>query len=288
MAAEDSLNLFERDFVEFMAGKRNRSADEMEKIFIETKRRYDFSQDRYNALTGDIARVQRIMYDTATQEDAIDCYRAHALLHLFRFISYTYPKAKSKYAHELFRDLKKGEFGNLYNFIKRKLVGRKSGKAVGVGFEGIAAFLADKVGAAPIVVDYGCGLGHASFEIAKLNKKAKIYLVDIDCLTLEFAEFRFRKHDVNVEIIPVTGENMYPELPRHNICIAREVMEHVAEPLVVYQNICSALEAGGFLYGGFEDHEKNMYHISTDLSGLREKVVKDFEKLQHHCYRKSS
>ena len=65
--------------------------------------------------------------------------------------------------------------------------------------------------------------------------------IDIDCLTLEFTEFRFNKHQVNVEIIPVSKNNLYPKLPVHNICIATEVMEHLIQPLKAYQNIKNSL-----------------------------------------------
>jgi len=63
-------------------------------------------------------------------------------------------------------------------------------------------------------------------------------------------------------------------------------MEHVAQPLKAYDNILKALRAGGVIYGDFHDHHKNMWHISTDLSQIRQRISEDFQILDHRCYKK--
>ncbi len=280
------LNEVETDFIEFMAARRNKPAAEVEEVFRRTKARFGFSGRDYAKLTGQIPNLYRIMYDTTTAEETVKCYRSHELLHLFAYISYSYPKPKSSYLRELRRDLKKGEWRNIHNFIRRKLVGRKKQKGIYLGPKGIANFLTDAVNETPIVVDYGSGLAYISYEIAKANTDAKIFLVDIDCLVQEFAVFRLKKIGADVRPISVTKTNLYPELPPHNICIASEVMEHVAQPLKVYDNILKALQVGGAVYGDFDDHPRNMWHISTDLSQIRQRIAEDFQVLEHRCYKK--
>ncbi len=280
------LNEVENDFIEFMAAKRNRPLPETKSVFCKTKERFKFSGPEYAKLTGQIPQLHRILYDTTTEEDTVRCYQAHELLHLFAYISYSYPKLKSSYLRELRRDLKKREWRNIYNFIRRKLAGQKKQKGIYLGPKGIAKFLTDAVDETPIVVDYGSGLAYISYEIAKANKDTKIFLVDIDCLVQEFAVFRLKKIGADVQTIAVTETNLYPVPPDHNICIASEVMEHIAQPLVAYENICHAMHVGGILYGGFEDHQPNMFHISPDLGQLRERISRDFGKLNYRCYRK--
>ena len=43
---------------------------------------------------------------------------------------------------------------------------------------------------------------------------------------------------------------------------------------------------GGVVYGDFDDHQKNMWHISTDLSEIRQKISEDFQVMEHRCYKR--
>ena len=65
-------------------------------------------------------------------------------------------------------------------------------------------------------------------------------------------------------------------------------MEHVMRPLVAYENIHKSMELGGILYGNFEDHEKDMFHISPDLMDLRKKITQNFKEIHYCCYKKIS
>ena len=103
---------------------------------------------------------------------------------------------------------------------------------------------------------------------------------------MEFADFHFKKQGINPEFIKVTKSNPYPILPKHNICIATEVMEHVCQPLKAYQNIHDTMEKGGILYGNFEDHDKGMFHVSPMLKDLRDKIARDFQPVDYRCYKK--
>jgi SAM-dependent methyltransferase len=149
---------------------------------------------------------------------------------------------------------------------------------------GVAEFLLQSVGKAPVVVDYGCGFAHLSFEIAKQDPEAKVHLIDIECLPLAFARFRFEKHGLKAEPIVVTAEALYPRLPAHDVCIASEVMEHVYRPLEVYDHIVESLRPGGTLHGGFEDHRPGILHVSPVLAALRERVQRDFERVGVRTY----
>lgn len=286
MKNNKKLNQVELDFIDFMSEKTSRQQESLKKIFIQLRDRYKFNTPGYAGLTGDVAHLYRMLYDTDTEENTIRCYQFHALLNLYRFISYTYAKPKGQYIKEFWRDMKKGQFRNLINFLRRKLLkvstATKKNKADG----SISEFLLSKSKPEPVVVDYGCGLAGISFEMAQIRKEARVYLVDVDCITLDFMEYRFGKHARQVESIRITPDNIYPDLPPHDICIIREVLEHVHKPLMVCENILKSLNAGGVMYGNFNDHNINMYHISADLSNVRTWLKQHFDQIGPGCYRK--
>jgi len=280
----------EQDFIDFISQKNKLSATESEKLFILTKEQFAFSGSEYRKLSGQIHDLFRIIYHDQDEKTLVEAYQFHALMHLFRFISYSYPAAKPRYSGYLksfVRALSKGEFNKIFNFIQRKTTSQSAGNELR-NPQSRAKFLIEQLNApqTATVVDYGCGLGYISFEIGKLDPQTKIYLVDIDCLTLEFAEFRFKKHGLNVETIKIIPDDIYPTLPKHNICLATEVMEHVVQPLTVYKNILGGLEKGGLLYGNFADHSPEMFHVSPDLSELRHSIASDFQPIGKMCYKK--
>lgn len=242
-----SLNDIEQDFIEFFSIKRKHSKEEIKSIFLETRNRFAFAGSQYRQLCDDIHNLFKIQYDDSDEKDLVDSYKFHELLHLFRMISYSYNR----------------------------------------DFKGEAEYLTKLADKSPIIcVDYGCGLGYLSHAICKRKQESEIYLVDIDSLILEFAKFRFEKQNFEVKIIPVSKNNVYPVLPMHNICIAEEVMEHLKQPLIAYQHIYESLEKGGILRGCFMNHGAETFHVSPDLSLLREQLSRNFKMVGRNCYKK--
>lgn len=282
------FNQIEKDFIEFISIKYSRPYKEAENIFRETKNKFKFTSLAYKELTLDMYDLFKILYDDSDEKRAVDAYKFFDLIHLFRFISYSYPRPYHGFGDNLisfFKILRKKEFRRLYEIMKARIFnGRNRGPSR--NYAALAKFLLNKIGGYPVIVDYGCGLGYVSFEIGLLNKNSKIYLVDIDSLVLEFAKFRFNKYGINVETIIVSKDDLYPNLPKHNLCIATDVMEHIAHPLNAYNNIYESLEKGGILYGDFDNREVMSFHISPDLGKLREKISNDFEEVDAICYRK--
>jgi 2-polyprenyl-3-methyl-5-hydroxy-6-metoxy-1,4-benzoquinol methylase len=199
-------------------------------------------------------------------------------MHLLRFISYekiasqsSNPFKKVKTAARL---IKKLEISYFIRAVKGKFSEKKEAHVH--DFTGISGYLLSKMDSpVEVVVDYGCGPAFISFELSKQvaerSKNSLItYLVDIDTLILEFAKFRFRKYGLKVETIVVTNEDMYPKLPKHDICIVTEVLEHVPKPEEVAKNIVSSLNLNGLLYGSLDDHTAHTFHISPDLQKVRD------------------
>jgi 2-polyprenyl-3-methyl-5-hydroxy-6-metoxy-1,4-benzoquinol methylase len=287
---KNTLNQLEKDFIEFISKKKNCSYSESEGLFCGIKKRFNrFKGSEYEKFSGNIQGLFRIYYDVCDEYSAIEAYQYFALLHLFRYISYSYTKSAADYLHESIKIIKKKQLKQFCILVGRQLTCRLKKRPVAgpCGYVSLARSLVDKVEGHPIVVDYGSGLGYISFEIAKLDNSTKVYLVDIDGIVLEFAEFRFRKNGMKVEVIPVTKDCIYPKLPNHNICIATEVMEHLYQPLSALQNINAAMASNGILYGNFEDHDKGVFHVSGDLSDLRTMVEQNFKNEEYRYYRKT-
>jgi 2-polyprenyl-3-methyl-5-hydroxy-6-metoxy-1,4-benzoquinol methylase len=285
---EEKLNQIEQDFIEFMAEKKNRPREVIEDIFITTKKRYKFSEPEYAMLVGQVQDLYRILYDPVDEESCIEAYSYHALLHLFNYLSYSYPKTVTKYKHEAMKLIKKGRFKDLFYFGRKAFL-RKFKKGVSTlrsTKTGLSEELIECISGTPVVVDYGSGLGYTSFDIAQKIPGTKVYLVDVDMLCLQFSTYRFKKHGIDVTAIPVTKNNLYPELPAHNICIATEIMEHVPKPLEVFKNISKALDVGGVLHGNFENHEQGLYHLSGDLKELRDELTGDFQIIKPRFYKR--
>jgi SAM-dependent methyltransferase len=180
--------------------------------------------------------------------------------------------------------LLRAEFARIFSLIKRSLLYLRTQSFL--SNEKLVPDLIKRIEGQPIVVDYGCGIGYLSFQIAKLIPATKIFLVDVDCMTLEFAVYRFRKHNLDIEVIPVTPMCPYPELPQHNICIATEVMEHLVQPHVAFDNIRRSMLNKGVLYGDFGDHPMEMLHVSADLSELRDCVDSRYVQVGPMLYQK--
>lgn len=283
------LNSIEEDFIEFVSQKRKRPPQVIKELYLQTKHNHhNFDTLGYGKLMGVVQELYRVMYDPSDENYGIESYQIHGLLHLFRYLSYSFPKASSSYFRETLYHLKKGRLKEICIYATRKIVRvlkkrPSSGSLIHIS---TAELLLKHVSQTPVVVDYGAGLGYISFEIASLCEDSKVYLVDIPSLVSEFAEFRFKKYNVDVELIPITTENLYPELPPHTICIATDVMEHLQEPTVAYRNIYNSLEKEGILFGDFEDREPHSYHISANLSELRKRIAQDFQPLGNRAYKK--
>ncbi|HER35588.1 MAG TPA: class I SAM-dependent methyltransferase [Halothiobacillaceae bacterium] len=281
------LNEVEQDFVAFIVERTGRPPQEVERRFVGLRERYHFETAAYMSLSADVVRLYRLLYDTRTDAEAVRSYHRHALLHLYRHISNTYPKPKSAYWSDLKRALRNRQWRRLWHFVRARLP--RAGTETG-GWDRTpvqaAAGLTQHVERTCRVVDYGAGLGYISFEIARRRPEAQVTLVDVDALVLEFARFRFEKNGFSVQTVPITPDQVYPPLPEHDICIAREVLEHVHEPTRVVENILRSLRPGGILYGHFEDHEPNIWHVSPDLRSAREVIKRHCESIGHGLYRK--
>jgi 2-polyprenyl-3-methyl-5-hydroxy-6-metoxy-1,4-benzoquinol methylase len=279
---DKELNRVEEDLIEFVSRYRNRTVQEIKEIYIRTRNKFYFSSERYRTLCLDIHELHRLFYDDVDESELIDTYRQHSVMHLFRHISYSfdyYPKWKYNIKKHPIRDIM-----HLFVEYKTKNNIRLEKRSPFDRYKKIANKLMSRIDNNPSVIDYGCGLGYISYELGKLNDAAKITLVDIESLVLEFVVFRFKKNRIITYPIPIKKDNLYPVLPQHNICIAQNIMEHIKTPLLVYKNIYDSMVIGGILYGNFDDKEQEMLHVSSNMRELRSHISKNYRRIDKDTY----
>jgi len=139
------------------------------------------------------------------------------------------------------------------------------------------------------ILDYGCGAGNLSFESAYTYKKKGIdvdlVMVDIPTTITDFLKFATEKVGIKARFIDVTKDY---ELPKADIVVALEVWEHLYNPVETFERLHKALNPGGHLVGFFEDRQDEMFHVSTDLSALRDRFGEcDYEKRAPAVWRKN-
>lgn len=239
--ATNGLAPIDEEYIAFLAERRDVSAEIIRANYARVKARFNFAGQKYKVFTLMVCDLLSPVYGDETEESLFETHQFHAAMILYRHISYShYTKTLARY-------------------------------------DAGARYLLDALGSRPpVVVDYGCGLGCMAMAMATMRPESKVYLVDMDSLVLDFAEYRFRMRGLNYETIRVRRKNAYPKLPRHNVCIASQVMEHLVQPMAAYRNIWKALELEGILCGSFGDHERMFWHVSPDLSELRAAILQDF------------
>lgn len=276
------MNQIEEDFIEFVAEKNGEPMDEVSKRYEAAKTYIDFGSKEYLHHEDVNYHTLQVFFSDHSEKSLFASYRHYAYADILRMLSYSFRKTSTPkgYVKTLIQALKSGDFNKITSFIKRKtapetaVTKRAKSEMLLEGFT------------APTILDYGCGLAHLSFEMAKKSPASQIILLDLDTVKLDFVSFRFKKHGINHKIIRIQEDNQYPELPTHTICIATDVLEHLHEPLRAYVHIRDSMENNGILYGNFEDHKHGMYHVHADMTDIREAVSKDYNLLSEGLYRK--
>jgi SAM-dependent methyltransferase len=279
-------NEIETDLISFLAQKRNKTEEEIRRFYLNLKKNFDFKSTSFRDLTEKSQVLHNLFLGMENGEELIETYRFHSYLAILRFISYSLP---SRLKHLLqnfsyfFKLVFRGAGGRAWCSFKRTIKKslRKRRKI------DLIQHIKNHY-RSPTVVDYGCGLAYLSFQIALKIPGCRIVLVDVDSIMNEFARFRFQKHGIPYESLKVTKENLYPRLPIHQVCIADEVMEHLKDPLKALENIRKAMAPGGLLYGDYDDHCPELFHLHTDMAFFRNELNRDYTPLADKIYQKKN
>lgn len=98
------------------------------------------------------------------------------------------------------------------------------------------------------VLDYGCGVSDIGLILARNG--AKITIADLRDEKLCFAEWRYKKRKLDVDVMPIDDTESIPDLPAgcFDLIIATEVLEHVRNPLFLLKSFIKWLSNNGYLF----------------------------------------
>jgi 2-polyprenyl-3-methyl-5-hydroxy-6-metoxy-1,4-benzoquinol methylase len=98
---------------------------------------------------------------------------------------------------------------------------------------------------AKTVIDFGCGLGNQSMEIARRGA-IKVIGIDIQEHYLEHGRQKARQLDVSERCIFTTAT-----AEAADIVISKDAFEHFSDPVAMLEIIATLLKPGGFVLASF-------------------------------------
>jgi SAM-dependent methyltransferase len=126
------------------------------------------------------------------------------------------------------------------------------------------------------ILDYGCGLAQKALALASYQRNrgvaVSLYLADIDTLRRGFLEWLCRKKEIDMYFLSCSQKTPVPELPKVDVIIAREIFEHIYDPLGLFNALDGVLVPGGVLLTNIRDHRDEFLHVSPNLEKLRNQI----------------
>jgi hypothetical protein len=109
-------------------------------------------------------------------------------------------------------------------------------------------------------------------HLKKLGRSPELFLADIPTFRMDFLKWFCERQGLPVTFASCTADHPIPGLPPCNLLIASEVFEHLHEPLRYLEAFDSAIRPGGFLFANLDDHDPEYFHMSLDLSPVRQRL----------------
>lgn len=138
-------------------------------------------------------------------------------------------------------------------------------------------------------LDYGCGMGALSIETALYWREkgvdVKLFMVDIETIMTDFLRYALPKLDIKAEFRPP------PRVPVHgtvDVALVSEVWEHLYNPYKTLDDITNSLKVGGYLVTMLDDRQPEMFHVTPDLSPLRDQFANlPYEQVGEYVWMKN-
>lgn len=131
--------------------------------------------------------------------------------------------------------------------------------------------------AAPVIIDYGCGMAQTSISLALALRERgaapRLVLADIPSVRLSFVAWLCRWLTLPCETLSCTRANPLPAFPPAHAVVATEIFEHLHDPLPALEQLDAALAPGGFMITNVSDHEEEFMHVSPNLGRLRDRMA---------------
>ena len=245
-SAPNDLTTTQQMFLQWNAERLGISIEESKNRYFNSWKIFDKGHqgDEFGVIGKLIQEMYEVFADNSHQE-IFDAYKLNAPHHFLRMLSYAEPEWNDK------------------NPVIQEL-GQRSQITI---------------------MDFGCGLAQMSRTLSAylLNQSRQVNLVLLDIPTIrkEFLLWQGNRIGIPTTFLDCTMDSPIPELPACDVCFATEFFEHVYNPLLYFERIHAALNAGGLLITHIRDHYKSFCHVSPNLEEIR-------NRLKDLCYEEIS
>jgi hypothetical protein len=115
------------------------------------------------------------------------------------------------------------------------------------------------------------------------GKSPELFLADIPTFRRDFLKWFCQQLGLSATFADCTVDHPIPPLPACDIFIANEVFEHLHDPLKYLAAFDHAINPAGYLLANLGDHEPEYFHVSLDLSPVRQRLKElGYRELRHH------
>ena len=129
------------------------------------------------------------------------------------------------------------------------------------------------------ILEYGCGAADYALLFSLLGGRP--VLADIVGGPVEFASYRMTRRDISHDVVAITRNIQYPELPKVDVVLATEVLEHLLDPPRMIEMFARALRTNG--YFSFSDYPLKPKTVSGAhlqvAADLREETIRVLDRL---------
>jgi SAM-dependent methyltransferase len=129
------------------------------------------------------------------------------------------------------------------------------------------------------IVDFGCGLAQVSRAVAGRLRDdgigVALTLCDIPTLRKDFLLWMETRTGIATDFRDCTPDRPIPPLPQSDLFVITEVFEHLHDPIPYFDAIEASLSEGAILITDVGDHEDEFFHVSPDLSAIRDRLNGD-------------
>lgn len=130
-----------------------------------------------------------------------------------------------------------------------------------------------------IIMDYGCCIGDFSILFAKMG--FKVYALDLDIQTLNFAEQRFKNRNLDINVYRIKKDIKIPCVEEKvDFIFCRDVLEHTTNPIEVLEYFYNNLNEDGYMYTSTMNPGEQIYigaeHLEDTIKQAKSKKYKEF------------
>lgn len=128
------------------------------------------------------------------------------------------------------------------------------------------------------ILDAGSGFGQYTYFLSRKNSAWKISGVDVKQEQIEDCRAFFRKNKLNNVDFELADLTQFINKNTYDLVLSVDVMEHIEEDVLVFENLCQSLKPGGLLListpsdkGGSDVH----HHDHEQVQSFIEEHVRD-------------